>query len=205
MSIFRKTLTIDEINQFIQEDKLKYLFVEATNGCSYRFNLSNDVEKSAAIQVVTDKNNFTVVGWNIGKIIPNWVKSFEDWNIYISVFNQVNNAGAKSFVDDDIFGSDSNSKANNYIEGFQEDVEAGEKETEENKNNSGMVLHNPYFKVQPEHISSNIKTKFDDNAEVFDVCDNELKKEIATNISKANKSNSIETHACGPFMNSKTG
>jgi hypothetical protein len=81
---------------------------------------------------VIDKDNFRVVGWNIGKIIPDWVKSFEDWNIYISVCNQVNNAGAKSFVDYDIFGNDSNLKAKNYIDGLHEDVEAGEKDIYDN-------------------------------------------------------------------------
>jgi hypothetical protein len=52
---------------------------------------------------------------------------------------------------------------------------------------------------------SNVKTKFDGNADVFDVCGNELKKEISTNIIKANKSEPVEAHVCGPFMNSKTG
>jgi hypothetical protein len=70
----KKTLTVDDINQFIQEDNVKCLTVEAMNECSFGFNLSNDVEKAAAIQVVRDKHNFTVGGWNIGNIIPNWVK-----------------------------------------------------------------------------------------------------------------------------------
>jgi hypothetical protein len=74
-------LTIDDINQFIQEDNLKFLIVEATNECSCGFNLSNNVEKAAAIQVVSDKHNFRVGGWRIGKVIPNRVKSFEEWNI----------------------------------------------------------------------------------------------------------------------------
>jgi hypothetical protein len=40
---------------------------------------------------------------------------------------------------------------------------------------------------------------------VFDVCGNELKKGISTNIIKANKSESVEVDVCGPFMNIKTG
>jgi hypothetical protein len=40
---------------------------------------------------------------------------------------------------------------------------------------------------------------------VFDVCDNELKNEISTNIIKVNKSELVEAHVWGPFMNSKTG
>ncbi len=170
-------MTIDDINQFIQEDNLKCLIVEATNECCYVFNLSNDVEKAAAIQVVSDKHNFTVGGWSIGKVIPNWVKSFEEWNIYNSGFNQVNNVGAKSFVDDDILGIDSKSKSQNCIDDLQKDVEAREKDiyddlvtAEENKNINGEVIHNPYLKVMPEHISSNVKTKFDGNADVFLMC-----------------------------------
>ncbi len=118
-------MTIDDINRFIQEDNLKCLIVEATNECSYGFNLSNDVEKAATIQVVRDKHDFTVGGWNIGKVIHNWVKSFKEWNIYKSVFNQDNNVGAKSFVDDDILRIDSKSKSQNCIGDLQKDVEAG--------------------------------------------------------------------------------
>ncbi len=95
---------------------------------------------------------------------------------------------------------------------MQQDVEAGEKDiydnivrTEENKNINGQVIHNPYLKVQPEHVSSNVKTKFDGNADMFDVCGDELKNEISTNIIKANKSEPVEVHVCGPFMYSKTG
>ncbi len=199
-------------NPFIQEDNLNCLIVEATNECCYGFNLSNDVEKAAAIQVVSDKHDFTVGGWSIGKVIPDWVNSFEEWNIYNIGFNQVNNVGAKSFVDYDILRIDSKSKSQNCIDNFQKDIEAGEKDiydnvvtTEINKNINGKVIHNPYLKVMPEHISSNVKTKFDGNADLFDVCGDELKKEISTNIIKANKSESVEVDVCGPFRNSKTG
>ncbi len=112
-------MTIDDINRFLQEDNLKCLIVEATNECCYGFNLSNDVEKAAAIQVVSDKHDFTVGGWSIGIVIPNCVKSFEEWNIYNSGFNQVNNVGAKSVVDDDILGIDSELKSQNCIDDLQ--------------------------------------------------------------------------------------
>ncbi len=76
---------------------------------------------------------------------------------------------------------------------------------EEIEDINGKVNHNPYLKVQPEHNSSNVKTKFDSNANMFDVCGDELKKEVSTNITKANKSEPVEDDVCGPFMNSKTG
>ena len=56
-----KSLTLNDINIFIQVDKLKILIVEAINESAYGFNLSNEVEKATAIQVVTDKDDFTVV------------------------------------------------------------------------------------------------------------------------------------------------
>ncbi len=93
---------------------------------------------------------------------------------------------------------------------MQKDIEAGEKDiydnvvtTEENKIINGKVIHNPYLKVMPEHISSNVKKKFDGNADVFDVCGDELKKEISTNIINANKSESVEVDVCGSFRNSR--
>jgi hypothetical protein len=169
------------------------------NECSYGFNLSNDVEKAAAIQVVRDKHDFTVGGWNIGKVIPNWVTSFKEWNIYNSVYNQINNVGAKSFVDDDILRIDSKLKSQNRIDDLQKDIEAGEKEiynnivrTKENKNINGKVIHNPYLKVMSEHISSNVKTKFDGNADVFDVCSDELKRKFQPTSSKQTSQNQLK-------------
>ncbi len=110
-----------------------------------------------------------------------------------------------------IFSESTVSRSLKTIDDLQKDVEAGEKDiydnvvtTDENKNINGKVIHNPYLKVMPEHTSSNVKTKFDGNADVFDVCGNELKKKISTNIIKANKSESVEVDICQPFRNSKT-
>ena len=180
-------------------DKFNFLIVEAINESAYGFNLSVEVEKAAAIQVVTDKDDFTVVGWSIGKIIPNWVKSFDEWNIYIS--EKVSNGGDSNIVHQQKLRNDG---------GLQQNVEEGEKDLFDNladkiEVTNGMVNHNPYLKVKHEHNSSNVKTKFDGNADMFDVCGDELKKEVSTYITKANKSEPIEVDVCGPFMNSKSG
>jgi hypothetical protein len=192
-------LTLNDINIFIQVDKFNFLIVEAINESAYGFNLSVEVEKAAAIQVVTDKDDFTVVGWSIGKIIPNWVKSFDEWNIYIS--EKVSNGGDSNIVHQQKLRNDG---------GLQQNVEEGEKDLFDNladkiEVTNGMVNHNPYLKVKHEHNSSNVKTKFDGNADMFDVCGDELKKEVSTYITKANKSEPIEVDVCGPFMNSKSG
>ncbi len=40
---------------------------------------------------------------------------------------------------------------------------------------------------------------------MFEVCGDDLKKEVSNYITKANKSEPIEVDVCGPFMNSKLG
>ena len=148
---------------------------------------------------MNDKDDFTVVGWSISMIIPNWVKSFDEWNIYIS--EKVSNGGDSNIVHQQKLRNDG---------GLQQNVEEGEKDLFDNladkiKVTNGMVNHNPYLKVKHEHNLSNVKTKFDGNADMFDVCGDELKKEVSTYITKANKSEPIEVDVCGPFMNSKSG
>jgi len=39
---------------------------------------------------------------------------------------------------------------------------------------------------------------------MFDVCGDDLKKEVSTYITKKNKSEPIEVDVCGPFVNSKS-
>ncbi len=138
-------------------DKLKSLIVEAINESAYGFNLSYEVEKATAIQVVMDKDDFTVVGWSISMIIPNWVKSFNEWNIYIS--DQGKNCGDSNIVNHQKLRNEG---------GLKQHVEAGEKHLFDNladeiKVTNGKVNHNPYLKVQNERKSSIVKTKFDGN------------------------------------------
>jgi hypothetical protein len=125
------------------------------------------------------------------------VKSFDEWNIYIS--DQGMNCGYSKIANQQKLRNEG---------GLQLHVDAGKKDlfgnlADEIKVTKGMVIQNPYLKVQNE--SSSVKTKFDGNAAMFDVCGNDLKNEVSTNITKANKSEPIEFDVCGPFMNSKSG
>ena len=191
-------MTVIDINTFVQVDKLNILIVEAINESAYGFDLSNEVEKATAFHIVTDKDDFTVVGWSISKIIPNWVKSYDEWNIYIS--DQGKNCGDSYIVNHQKLRNES---------GLEQNDEAGEKYLFDNladeiKVTNGKVKHNPYLKVQNECNSSIVRTKFDANADIFDVCGNDLKKEVSTYITKKNKTEPIEVDVCGPFMNSKS-
>ena len=238
-------MTLNDINIFIQVDKLKILIVEVINESAYGFNLSKKVEKAAAIKVVTDENDFTVVGWSISKIIPNWVKTFDEWNIFIcdqsTIFGNSNivnhqmlgsEVGLEQHFDtreedvfdnlaDEIKGTNGKVYHNPYLKvqnernsdgGLKQNVETGQKDLFENlsdeiEGTNGKVYHNPYLKVQNGRNSSTsiVKTKFDVNADMFDVCGDDLKIEVSTYITKANKSEPIDVDVCGPFMNYKSG
>ena len=128
-------------------DELKFLIVEAINESAYGFNLSKRVEKAAAIKVVTDENDFTVVGWSISKIIPNWVKTFDEWNIYIC--DQGTNFGNSNIVNHQMLGSEVGLEQ--HFDTREEDV--FDNLADEIKGTNGKVYHNPYLKVQNERNS----------------------------------------------------
>ena len=128
-------------------DELKFLIVEAINESAYGFNLSKRVEKAAAIKVVTDENDFTVVGWSISKIIPNWVKTFDEWNIYIC--DQSTIFGNSNIVNHQMLGSEVGLEQ--HFDTREEDV--FDNLADEIKGTNGKVYHNPYLKVQNERNS----------------------------------------------------
>jgi hypothetical protein len=99
---------------------------------------------------VTDEDDFTVVGWSISKIIPNWVKTFDEWNIYIC--DQGTNFGNSNIVIQQKLGSEV---------GLEQHFDTGEKDVFDNladeiKGTNGKVYHNPYLKVQNERNSEGI-------------------------------------------------
>jgi hypothetical protein len=70
---------------------------------------------------------------------------------------------------------------------------------------SHQSVSNPYPSIKIEYKSSNVNTKFDVDADVFDLCGGTFKEELSTNISKAIKSNALDVYVTGPFNNLKTG
>ena len=50
-STFKKSLTISDINVFIQVDELKFLIVEAINESAYGFNLSKKSKKQQPLKL----------------------------------------------------------------------------------------------------------------------------------------------------------
>ena len=78
-SNFNKALSIADIIRFTRVDKYKFLIVGYVSEAIYGFNLGAKVEQTAAINIVKDKTDFTVEGWQIAKEIPTWVLGYDDW------------------------------------------------------------------------------------------------------------------------------
>jgi hypothetical protein len=75
---FDKSLTAVDIIKFTEEDDMKYLIVEHSSGKYFGFNLHESNERTSAISIVQDKEEFMVMGWKVAKVIPTWVLGFVD-------------------------------------------------------------------------------------------------------------------------------
>jgi hypothetical protein len=53
---FEKSLTVVDIIKFTEEDKMKYLIVEHSNGKYFGFNLHESNERTSVISIVQDKD-----------------------------------------------------------------------------------------------------------------------------------------------------
>ena len=72
-------MSIADIIRFTREDKYNFLIVGYVTEAIYGFNLGAKVEQKAAINIVKDKTDFTVEGWQIAKEIPTWVLGYDNW------------------------------------------------------------------------------------------------------------------------------
>lgn len=84
---FGKHLTIEQINQFINEDKMNYIIFEYSDDKYYAFNLHECEEYTSAIRIIEDKLEFMVMGWKVCRIIPTWVLVYSDWKVLMSSIN----------------------------------------------------------------------------------------------------------------------
>jgi hypothetical protein len=84
---FEKTLTVVDIIKFTEEDEMKYLIVEYSSGKYFGFKLRESNERTSAISIVQDKDEFMVMGWKVAKVIPTWVHGFVDWNNLMTSYN----------------------------------------------------------------------------------------------------------------------
>ncbi len=84
---FKKSLTAVDIIKFTEEDEKKYLIIEHSSGNYFGFNLHESNERTSAISIVQDKEEFMVIGWKVAKVIPTRVLCFVDWNNLMTSHN----------------------------------------------------------------------------------------------------------------------
>ena len=86
-SEFRKTLTSSQVNDYVINDKYRYVVVKLTNGEYYCFDTRNETEMEVVQKIITENWCFTnmedsIVGWKMTKKKPSWVRELVDWQKY---------------------------------------------------------------------------------------------------------------------------
>ena len=125
---FEKSLTAVDIIKFTEEDEMKYLIIEHSSGNCFGLNLHESNERTSAISIVQDKEEFMVMGWKVAKIIPTWVLGFVDWNNLMTSYNATLSQDIEMVnTTNDICN------ANNVNVGNNDEVNWCEKEIEDDK------------------------------------------------------------------------
>jgi hypothetical protein len=125
---FEKTLTDVDIIKFTDKDEMKYLIVEHSSGKYFGFILRESDERTSAISIVQDKDEFMVMGWKVAKVIPTWVLGFVDWNNLMTSYNATLSQDVEMVnTTNDVFN------ANNINVGSNDEVNWCEKEIEDAK------------------------------------------------------------------------
>ena len=68
--------------QYSKSENFKYLVIEASHGDYYGFNLKVKKEREIATKIVTEYDDFMVIGWKVAKKRPGWVLSADSWTSF---------------------------------------------------------------------------------------------------------------------------
>ena len=124
---FEKTLTDVDIIKFTDKDEMKYLIVEHSSGKYFGFILRESDERTSAISIVQDKDEFMFMGWKVAKVIPTWVLGFVGWNNLMMSYNATPSQGIEMVNTNDILNAD------NVNVGNDDEVNWSEKKIEDAK------------------------------------------------------------------------
>ncbi len=141
---FAKTLTVVDIIKFTEEDEMKYLIVEHSSRKYFGFNLCESDERTSAISIVQDRDEFMVMGWKVAKVIPTWVLGFVDLNNLMTSYNAMLSQDVEMVnTTNDVFNADNVNVGNN------DEVKWCEKEIEDTKSKlqTPSMLEMVFFRV----------------------------------------------------------
>jgi hypothetical protein len=110
----------------------------------FGFNLCESTERTSAISIVQDKDEFMVMGRKVAKVIPTWVLDFVDWNNLMMSYNATLSQDVEMVnTTNDVFNANSINVVNN------DEVNWCEKEIEEPKSklHTPSMLEMVFFRV----------------------------------------------------------
>jgi hypothetical protein len=105
ISTFQRSLTLVEINEFINNEDFKFLVVEVIGGKWFGFNMKKNEEKEIAEDIVSDSWSVctmeeSIIGWKVAKKRPSWVKNVFEWHKFVRRVEQ-NNLSSDSDENED--------------------------------------------------------------------------------------------------------
>jgi hypothetical protein len=114
---------------------MKYLIIEHSSGNYFRFNLHESNERTSAISIVQDQEEFMGMGWKVAKVIPAWFLDFMLWNNVMTSYNATPRQDVKMVNTNDVFN------VNNLNVGNNDEVNWCEKEIDDAKIKSAAPLY----------------------------------------------------------------
>ncbi len=79
--MFDKTLTIEKVKLYYDNNNFAFINVESSNEFFYGFNLGDKNEHDAAFEILEDEDDFTVIGRKVARKNPKWVNVAGKWNM----------------------------------------------------------------------------------------------------------------------------
>ncbi len=70
-------MSVPELEEYIDDEKFKFLVVETFELKCYGFNLKNTDQQATAKQIIQDVNTFIVNGWKIARQIAKWIHGYD--------------------------------------------------------------------------------------------------------------------------------
>lgn len=226
-SEFQKTLTLSEVNDYVTNDKYRYVVVKLTDGEHYCFDTRNETEMEVVQDITMERWSLTImepyiVGWKMTKKKPSWVRELVDWQkqeqkVNSLALNELLPKAADKSVNNqkDEIDNTSNEEDNR----IDIDDNESEKSTSQSNSNSSSVEsesdssrsssidnQNSADEKDSNNTDDDIKQKVNHNT--FDnVFSDDFKSKMAEKVKKNSKSSSsdpIDIFITGPFRNAKT-
>lgn len=226
-SEFRKTLTSSQVNDYVINDKYRYVVVKLTNGEYYCFDTRNETEMEVVQKIITENWCFTnmedsIVGWKMTKKKPSWVRELVDWqkyeqNIDHLALHKLSSKAATESINKQKYEID-NYSSEEYNYSDVDDNESEKSDSESNSNSSSVEsesqssmsssINNQNSDDEKDSNDTNddIKQKINNNTfdNLFsDDFQSKMAEKVKTNY-KSSSSDPINIYITGPIRNATT-